>query len=322
MTVAAVPDSQLLKEAAEWALVFQYDSPDEAQRLAFERWLRRSPEHGQAWARAQAVFHTFEQVPAAVGKETLKNLRHSHGRRRSLRVLGTVLLAAPVGWLAWHGAAWRHWFADVTTATGERKSLALPDGTQLVLDTASAVDIAYTQTHRRIHLVAGEILITTHPDQAAVARPFVVDTTCGLVRALGTRFSVRWLKADERCRVTVFEDAVEICPLAGAARVLRAGEQADFDVAGVGAPMPAAHAALLWDKGILLAKNMPLGEVIAEMARYRPGILLCDAAVAGMLVSGAIALMDTDAALDLLAQSLSLRVERRTSYWVKVGLLS
>ncbi|MFT4267525.1 MAG: FecR domain-containing protein, partial [Xenophilus sp.] len=205
------------------------------------------------------------------------------------------------------------------TATGERRAIQLPDGTRLVLNTASAIDIAFTDTQRRIRLAAGEILVTTHADPAATPRPFLVDTVCGVVRALGTRFSVRQMEDGGLCRVAVFEHAVEVRPLAGAVRILRAGERADFGVADVLPPVAAGKAALLWEQGMLLAKNMPLGDVIAELSRYRPGVLHCEPAVAGMPVSGAISLMDTDAALDLLAGSLPLRIERRTRYWVTVG---
>ena len=90
-------------------------------------------------------------------------------------------------------------------------------------------------------------------------------------------------------------------------------------MAGVQPPVAADRTAVLWEHGTLLAKDMPLGEVIAELARYRPGVLRCDPAVAGMPVSGALSLTDTDAALDLLARSLPLRIERRTRYWVSVG---
>ncbi|MFT4265650.1 MAG: DUF4880 domain-containing protein, partial [Xenophilus sp.] len=101
MPATATPDASLLKEAADWAMVFQYDSPAEERYQAFERWRRQSPAHERAWARAQAVFHTFGQVPADLGKETLRSLERSQGRRRSLRLLSTLLVAAPAGWLAW-----------------------------------------------------------------------------------------------------------------------------------------------------------------------------------------------------------------------------
>jgi transmembrane sensor len=49
----------------------------------------------------------------------------------------------------------------VATATGERRTLLLPDGSRLVLNTASAVNIAFDANARHIRLVAGEILVTT-----------------------------------------------------------------------------------------------------------------------------------------------------------------
>ncbi|MFT3803661.1 MAG: FecR family protein [Burkholderiaceae bacterium] len=314
-----MPDTDLLKEAADWAMTLQYDAPSDADRQAFERWRTQSSAHERAWERAQAVFHAFDQVTAGLGKGAIESLECKQRRRRRLRVLGMLLAAPPAAWLAWRHAPWHPWSADVATATGERKTLRLPDGSRLVLNTASAVDIAFTSAQRRIRLVAGEILVTTHADPSATPRPFLVDTAYGSVRTLGTRFSMRQLEDKRLCRVAVFEHAVEVRPLAGAARILHAGEQADFDVAGVRLPVVVDQTAALWERGTLLAKDMPLGAVIAELARYRPGVLRCDPAVASMLVSGALSVADTDAALELLAGSLPLHIERRTRYWVRVG---
>lgn len=317
MSSTAPLDPALLKEAADWAMTLQYGTPTESQRQAFDRWRQQSPAHDAAWARAQAVFHTFSQVPADIGKEALKSLKRGNPRRRSLRLLSMLLLAAPAGWLAWRHTPWREWTADVSTATGERRTLELPDGSQLVLNTASAVNIAFSATERRIRLLAGEILVTTHADPSPSNRPFLVDTPHGVVRALGTRFSVRHMDRDV-CRVAVFQDAVEIRPLAGSVRVLRAGEQVDFSASGVEQPVSVESSAALWEKGMLLAKDMRLGDVIAELARYRTGVLRCDPAVAELRVSGAISLADTDAGLALLASSLPLRIERSTRYWITV----
>lgn len=317
MSEPAQPDLHLLKEAADWALTLHYGAPDDAERHAFERWRQRSPTHEAAWQRAQTVFDSFAGIPDDAGRATLKTLRHDAGRRRSLRTLGALLVAAPVGWLTWRQAPWRQWMADVATATGERQSLALPDGSQLVLNTASAIDIAFSPTARRIHLIRGEILITTHPDPAPVSRPFLVDTPQGRIRALGTRFSVRRLDA-ATSRVAVFADAVEIHSPGGSPRIVQAGEQADFRVAGIVATQSVDASAALWERGMLLARNQRLADVLAEMARYRRGALRCHPAVADLRVSGAISLADTDAGLALLEQSLPLRVERITDYWVSV----
>jgi transmembrane sensor len=315
-TQATAPDGALLKEAADWVMAFQYGSAEERDREAFERWRQQSPAHREAWSRAETVLGTFAHVPSQIGKDTLGALQRVK-RRRSLRMLGALMLAAPAGWLAWRQLPWQEWTADVATATGERKSMQLADGTQLVLNTQSAVDIVFTPAERRIRLHAGEILVTTHRDPSPVYRPFVVETGQGVVQALGTRFSVRRLD-DAISRVAVFQDAVEIRPSAGSVRRLQAQEQADFDAGGVRSPTPVERSAALWEQGMLLASDMRLADVLAEMGRYRHGVLRCDPRVAGLRVSGAIALGDTDVGLALLERSLPLRVERTTRYWVTV----
>jgi len=308
-------ETALIKEAADWALSFRYDQPGEVERQAFERWRASSPAHGAAWARVQSVFQTFEQVPAEIGKGALQALNRQQGRRRSMQLLAAMLVAAPAGWLAWRQVP--AWSADIATATGEQKTMALPDGSRLVLNTASAVDVAFTASERRLRLRAGEILIETQPDPTRTDRPFLVDTPCGVVQALGTRFSVRKLDG-ETCRVAVFEHAVALRPLIGASRILQAGEQADFGPLQIEESRPVDAAQALWENGMLLARDMRLGDVVAELARHRRGVLRCDPVVAELRVTGAISLKDTDAALRLLASNLPLQIELRTPYWVTV----
>ncbi len=59
-------------------------------------------------------------------------------------------------------------------------------------------------------------------------------------------------------------------------------------------------------------------EVVAELARYRPGILRCDPAVADLKVSGVFSLRDTDEALEAISDSFPVQVRRHTRYWVTV----
>ncbi|WP_164962203.1 FecR domain-containing protein [Rubrivivax sp. JA1026] len=308
----AEPSAALLSEAADWALALREGGA--AEHEAFERWRARSPAHAAAWARAEAVFEVFGRVPDGAGRQALHALGRA-GRRRTLAALAGLAVGAPAAWLAWQQAPWHEWRADLATATGERRDTVLPDGTRLVLNTASAVDVLFGTGERRLRLWAGEILVTTGKE--ASARPFVVDTPAGRVRALGTRFSVR-LDGD-RCRVAVYEHAVELQPAAGAPRRLDAGEQAEFDAGGVFGVGAADENDTLWQRGLLLARGRRLDEVAAELARHRRGLLRCDPAVAALRVSGALSLADTDAALALLARTLPLRVERRTRWWVTLA---
>lgn len=69
---------------------------------------------------------------------------------------------------------------------------------------------------------------------------------------------------------------------------------------------------------MLAARDMPLADLIAELARHRPGVLRCHPAVAALRVSGVFPLRDTDASLDLLIQTRPLALRNRTRYWVSV----
>lgn len=312
------PAPQLLEEAAEWLLALNFDAADEAQRQAFERWRAQSEAHRAAWARAERIMGTFASVPPDIGQQAVRRAGdRALSRRRTLRLLTALLVGAPSGWLALRTLPWDAPGAELTTAIGERRSLVLADGSQLVLNSDSALDVRFDEGIRRLHLRRGEVLVTTHADPVVPRRPFVVSLAQGEVEALGTRFSVR--RGEGLCQVAVFAHDVELRPQQGPAVRLAAGQQAWFDARGVQRRAPVDEDASLWTRGMLVAHDRPLAEVLTELGRYRPGLLRCDPAVAGLRVSGALSLDDTDQALLALQRTLPIRVTRRTRYWVAVG---
>lgn len=301
-------DRALLDAAADWVIRLRYETPDADTRDAFARWLAQSDAHAQAWARAQRVLGHFDRVPAGIGHDVLR----SRGRRSVVRALITGGLFLPAGWMAWRRAP--AWTADLRTATGEQRDWTLDDGTRVVLNTGSAVDVRYTATERRLILLAGELLLTTGKD---AVRPLLVQTPQGDVQALGTRFSVR---LNERaCKTAVFEHAVEIRPRHGQPLRLDAGQAAHFTETGIDTPLPANADDTAWQHGMLVVRNERLADVVAELDRYRPGVLRCAPEVADLRLTGALSVSDTDAALRALAARLPVTVRRASAYWVTVG---
>jgi len=71
-------------------------------------------------------------------------------------------------------------------------------------------------------------------------------------------------------------------------------------------------------KGQLIADNQRLSEFLAEVARYRSGIIRVDPAVADLRISGVFQLKNTDQILSSLAGTLPVRISRMTGYWVTV----
>lgn len=307
------PNVSLLDAAADWVIRMHYETPDPATQQAFKHWLGQGEAHAQAWARAQSVLGSFDRVPAAIGQDVLRT--RGRGRRALLRAMAGGLVILPAAWLA--GRDVPRWVADLKTSTGERRAWSLADGSRLVLNTRSAVDVRFTETQRRLVLVSGEVLVTTGPDVVSHYRPLVIETAQGEVQALGTRFRVRQL--DKSTQVSVFEHAVELRPSDADPIRLTAGQETTFTRERASGTHLADLGAIAWEQGMLVVTDWRLADVIAELNRYRPGVLRCAREVASLRVSGALSVSDTDAALQALSARLPIRVNRVGPYWVTVG---
>ncbi|WDD94592.1 FecR domain-containing protein [Burkholderia sp. FERM BP-3421] len=313
----AIADA-IVEQASNWlARLWSGEaSDDELARCA--AWRAAHPDHERAWRRLGGIEAKLLSVPA-VARAALQpggERRSAPRRRRVLRALGLAVTAggafqAMRGTRAWQVAA-----ADQATGVGEIKAVTLADGTRFWLDTASAVDVRFDARERRVVLLRGAVCITTAHD--AAGRPFRIETRQGVVRALGTRFVVR--DDGDATRVDVFEGAVEIRTAAAPMRAMRlaAGQSSSFSVTAVGAPLPADEQAAAWTRRLLIAEHMPVDAFVAALARYRPGIVRCDPALAAARVSGVFSLVDTDRALASLQAALPVAVVYRTRYWVSI----
>ncbi|MNH23072.1 fec operon regulator FecR [compost metagenome] len=74
-----------------------------------------------------------------------------------------------------------------------------------------------------------------------------------------------------------------------------------------------------WQQGSIIALDRPLAELLADLSRYRSGVLRCDPRIAQLKVSGAFPIDDTDRALAALESGFALRVTRFSRFWVNVS---
>lgn len=303
--------------AMTWWVELHADPVADDLRAACQQWRATRPEHERAWQIIAAAHGRLRAsgLPGALARAALAAPR-SPARRKAVKTLAVLLFAGGAAWTAHRPDAAPRWLADLRTGTGERRDVVLADGTQLTLDTGSAVDVRFDDAERRLRLLAGRIHIVTAADGAA-DRPFIVDTAQGSARALGTRFTVR--QDDGSSHVAVHEGRVALTPRRGGAPlVLAAGEQARFDARAADRPQPVRDSDDAWRRGMLIATGMRLDDFVAELGRYRAGWLLCDPEAAALRVSGSFPLADTDRALDALANALPVDIVRRSRYWATV----
>ncbi len=313
-------DARLLDEAADWLVRLNDEGLTAAERVAFERWRQASPAHEGAWMRAELLMGKLGGLPTALAMPALDRSQR-RSRRAAVARLALLLVAVPGGWMSWRVAQQQGWAADLRTVTGEQRLVTLADGSRLLLDTASAVDIRFDAQQRLIHLRRGSILLETAADPSG-DRPLLVATAVGRLRALGTRFSVQQNSEGKFVDLAVTQGAVEVT-LLGASRpalVVPAGTWARLTEQGAGALQTASAQQLAWAQGMLVADAMPMAEVCAQLSRYRPGLLHCAPEAVSIKVSGAYPLADTDRALAMLVETYAVTVQRRwQGYWVTVA---
>jgi transmembrane sensor len=309
--------ARVIREAAKWLVRLREPDVSAREREAWECWRIQSAEHQRAWRLAESLGRKFEGIPSELGMSVLGRREGAVSRRAALKAMGWLLAIGPAGWLAAE-LPWPVWRSDFRTATGEQRHVTLADGTNMTLNTASAVDVAFDGAQRLVRLVAGEVLISTAPDPSTSARPFLVQTAQGSLRALGTRFDVRVDEA--RTSVAVLEGAVQVMP-AGLSRtrlIVPAGQRTAFTASAIAGLLPASDKSALWSQGILFADHMRLADFLAELGRYRQGVIHCDPLIADLRVSGSFQLDNTDRVLALLADTFPLRITTTTRYWVSV----
>lgn len=310
------PDAQALEEAADWLIRLSEGGLNEHERAQWLAWQVSSPARSQAWERAQLLQGKLGGLPPTLAMAALDRPA-SRERRALVGKLAMLLAVLPAGWAGWQVLDNGHWSADYRSAVGERRELTLADGSQITLNTDTAIDVRFDEQQRLVRVLAGELLVQTASDR----RPLRVNTAQGRMQALGTRFIVRVLKASTRLQV--FEGAVRVelnDAQPGTGRVIDAGHSVQFSSREYAAPLVLDPAASAWTGGMLLADNQRLDDFIAELSRYRPGVLRCDPAIAGLRIAGAFPVTDTRRALQMLAQTYPLKVsEHLGGYWTTLS---
>lgn len=312
-------DHAVLQAAAGWFARLHAAQNDGVTHAQWHAWLNEDARHRLAWSYVENINQRFGNLDgqAEQARQVFDSVRRGQQSRRA--VLGSLCVAGAAGLLGWGGwqRGWvdspRAWFATYRTGLGEVRPLTLADGSQLWLNGGTALDVQFDQGVRQLRLYRGEILIETGKDP----RPFAVVTRAGRMQPLGTRFSVRdqWLATT----LSVFEGAVQAtCSGSGVQTTLGAGQMVVFDAQQAGASTVAHSLRQDWSRGVLVAEDMPLGQVIDVLRDYRHGHLGMDPALGNLRAVGTFPLLETDRTLAMLERALPIRVVRTLPWWVSI----
>jgi len=333
------------QEAQAWVVRLASGQATSQDAQAFKRWCARSAGHASAFVQARAVWKDMrtaaqrlpQNVPAvtpprrsflqgwwsptSAPQSSRKPVPVMSGRRAF--VGGAV--AASVAYLAWRPPLdlWpsaaelaADFSADYRTATGEQRQIVLADGTQLQMNTQTRINLrSAAPGSEALELLAGEAEIRTGGKGAGAVS---VRAAGGEISGAGS-FNIRHTDQDVCVSCLRGQVAVE----RGSRRVtLQAGEQLTYGPQGLGNRQPVdAGTVSGWRQGMLVFRQVPLVQVVAEVNRYRPGKLILNSDALGRnKVQASFALDRLDDVVALIRDVYGARVTRLPGGIVLLGL--
>lgn len=314
------PD-QATDEALDWFLRLGEDR-DADTLAAFDRWCQSDPARAAAFDEL-ARLHAMPALRRATltdaarlrvqerqsGRTTLKGSEHGLGRGRFVGVAAAALLLLSIAVVHQYPVLMLRWQSDYVTVTGERRSIILPDGSTVLMNTASAIALDFENEHRRVTLLDGEAFFDVHHDPA---HPFVVTGHYAEVTVTGTAFSVR---ADADADVVVLERGrVEVRRTSGmgGAETLQPGQMVTASRQGLSAIRSTDPTrTLAWRDGRIIFQDRPFGQALADLQRYFDGsVVMVGNRLARRPVSGNYRIDDPEAAIRTLAIAAGASVTR------------
>lgn len=350
-SIISFPDiKEIESQAALWVMRADENGLSAAQKSEFQAWLNSGEQHREAYARLAALWGGLDILEelndhAATDSHQRPQKPAIAARWAGLKALAGTLFATPkfitaaasialVGILGLtyqliNSSAQLHQ-GTYTTALGERKTIQLPDGSAVQLNTNSQIDVSYSKTQRKIVLKYGEGYFDVAPNKQ---KPFAVYAGNGIVTAVGTAFSV--FLRDEKIDVMVEEGTVALSSTrtlteqgttpqpAALLGTVSAGQNVIFEetVERVDLIAPdTVQRKLSWREGRLAFAGEPLSAVVDSISRYTDiSIDIEDSDLRQLPIAGSFNVGEVDAMFEALQIMINVRIERIDSKRVRIS---
>jgi transmembrane sensor len=317
VTVMAQPNDMASKttreEALAWFARLRSDDVTAEDYHAHETWMSACRENALQYLKLAAMWADMDDMPDP--RKRVFGTKHQHrafpiGRRSFLT--GGAVATITAGFVTVGGLP-DFLTGDYTTGIAERRSITLDDGSVIDMDADSAIAIDFTDTARNLRLQRGRASFKVAKDES---RPFSVSAGNGQATALGTEFVVH--SSVDTITVTVVESRVSVSYPGASSAVINAGEKVSYNNSGLGAVTTVdGDSETAWQRGKLIFEDVPLGQVISDINRYRRGIIkVTDSDLLNLRVSGIFDVTRPDGVLDAITHTLPVTAFSLTRYLI------
>ncbi|MEM6650624.1 MAG: FecR domain-containing protein [Pseudomonadota bacterium] len=328
--------SAIEEEATYWVTLQDRRELTPEEQADFETWQSKDPQHREMLDEVRAVWNDYDQLvdlnlyplpqepdidPIDVGDTASSDRSVSQAKVFFAAAAAVIIMVTT--------AVMFHLFSTPApiekgvfqTALGEQQTVTLSDGSTMMLNTSSVVEVDYTQDVRSITLISGEAHFDVMSDKD---RPFSVYAGENIVRAIGTAFTVHYDEAD--VEVTVAEGRVALIRQLNDPSQLSADQTeqtlTEIDAGNnatvsqkeiadiVSLSVPELNRKLAWRRGRIAFAGEPLSDVIHEVSRYTDFKIEIDSPLIGDVpIGGSFQLGDVEELLVVLEDGFGFDVE-------------
>lgn len=293
-----------------------------SEEVDLHKWLARDPENGKALMQLAQLWDKMDRLSILAEVFQIPPRKKSYGLRYAAAAsflfacLGIFLLSQ----FSTESAPSE---LNYQTAVGEQRKIVLDDGSTLILNTDSQVQVIYSAKQRLLLLKRGEIHIDVAHD---TTRPLRVAAHDKVFQAVGTAFDVRLLHSN-KVKLWVTEGRVAIAnnkhianpaalekePLKDPNLFISKGEKAILSDLGekvVKISDGEMTAQLSWQQGNIVFRGETLDEAVLEFNRYSDKtFVIQDASLKTIRIAGVFKIGDTSSLLSTLRNNFDIRYE-------------
>lgn len=320
--------SEIAAVAAEWAVLHDAGDLTADEQTAFDAWIGQDTRCLGAFARASAILVSLRRARVletgvatfdtdAKSDDLLDMEQPIAGRRITRRRMLAFACTVPiVGAVATFGFSKASSAKTYTTARGEMRTIPLPDGSTVSLNTDTTIRVEGKADTQSILLEYGEAFFDIIGSDG---RQCVIRAGDVQISAKQTSFSVRQLSLDQPVEITVRLGSVLVQPAtqrtALPSAIVRANSRAAVSSArGIQTRKlrPAeVDKDLAWREGMLAFEDMPLAQATAQFERYNDvSFHLIGERARSQTITGLYNSRDPIGFARMAAQSLGLRFEQ------------
>jgi transmembrane sensor len=310
-------DDAISQRAASFFERRRFGGWSDTDQAELDAWLTESLWHRAAYLRVEGIAARAEQLAALRPLRLARRDRGGDGNLAYRRFVFPLLAAASIVLVATAGVAFflhppiEPPVRTFATTVGGRSLLKFGDGTEIYLNTDTAVRYRMSTDQRVVWLDRGEAWFRVAHNEA---NPFAVVAAGHRITDLGTEFLVRDNAGSLDVALVKGRAQLASENPGSAAAMLTPGDEAvatQISMTVTKKTRQQLSDELAWRQGVLVFRKTKLADVVREFNRYNTTkIVIADPSIAGVEITADLKADDFGAFLNLAQTVLNLRTDR------------